>query len=388
MKDFDKIYNEAILTEKTGFNIDLKLVIDDLVSPMAFVPYGNQFLIVEQTGKILIMEGGKITGTFFELKMGLKFAKAYEERGLTGFALHPDFDNNNKFYLYHYRDKKGKNINHETVLAEYVKTDDGADMVREILTIDQPYTMHEGGCLNFGKDGMLYLSTGDGGHKDVKQSDPHRNGQNLKTLLGNILRVDVDSENHIPKDNPFKNEIWAYGLRNSWMISFDRDYTERLFGGDVGSELFEEVNIIEKGGNYGWSVREGFEKTPYEKEKKGETYIDPIWANSDRKWGRAVIGGYVARNKDYGKLFGTYIFGNWSKDWAKIESSLHCLEEVNGKWKPFDLTINGKEKWNEYIIGFGEDANRNIYVFTKTKVGIDGKSAKIYLLDPKSVEKL
>ena len=388
MKKFNEIYSEAIVTKKNGFNIDLKLVIDGLVSPMALLPYGKQFLIVEQTGKVLIMEDGKIVDTFFELDMKLKFETAYEERGMTGFALHPDFENNKKFYVYHYRAKKGKNIDHETVLVEYIKTEKGADKVREILTIDQPYSMHEGGCMAFGKDGMLYFPTGDGGHKDVKKSDPHKNGQNLKTLLGKVLRIDVDSENHIPEDNPFGNEIWAYGLRNSWMISFDKGYTERLFGGDVGSEFFEEVNIIEKGGNYGWSVREGFKKVPYDKAKKGETYIDPIWASSDREWGRAIIGGYVARNKAYGDLYGAYIFGNWSKEWNKIESTLHCIEEVNGKWKSFDLTINGKETWNEYMIGFGEDADRNIYLFTKSAVGIKGKTAKIYLLDPKSIKKI
>lgn len=384
---FNKLCEET-LEEQAGFNIDLKLIIKDLVSPMAFLPYGNKFLIVEQTGKVLIMEGGKIVDTFFELDMKIKYEEEYEERGMTGFALHPNFNKNQKFYVYHYRAKKGKNIDHETILVEYIKTDKGADKIRDIISLEQPYSMHEGGCLNFGKDGMLYMSTGDGGHKDIKKSDPFKNGQNLKTLLGNILRIDVDNENHIPKDNPFDNEIWAYGLRNTWSMSFDRGHTERLFGGDVGSEIFEEINIIEKGGNYGWSAREGFKEAPYDKLKKGDKFIDPIWASTDRNWGRAVIGGYVARNKEYGDLYGTYIFGNWSKDWKNIQSSLHCLEEVNGKWKYFNLNINGKLKHNEFIIGFGEDNDRNIYMFTKGVVGIKGKTAKIYLLDPNSIKKV
>jgi glucose/arabinose dehydrogenase len=240
-----------------------------------------------------------------------------------------------------------------------------------LLTIDQPFTNHNGGHLEFGPDGMLYIGMGDGG----SAHDPNNNGQNTSSLLGKILRIDVSPRQAyaVPKDNPFAGkegwapEIWALGIRNPWRFSFDRE-TGLLYEGDVGQDVWEEINIIQKGGNYGWRIREGMhELHPVSNPPKG--MIEPIFEynhNNPRllpKPGeRGVTGGCVYRGNKFPSLRGWYLFGDYS------HGTIYGLKYENGKVvssgvlvDPKDATRNGDNRATQPS-AFGEDAEGNLYM--------------------------
>lgn len=222
----------------------------------------NRVFVIEQEGKIRVFENNASTasaGTYLDIR---KKVAAGGEMGLLGLAFHPDFKKNGFFYVNY-----TKNNPRETVVSRFKASSASASQVDPaseviLFRFAQPYSNHNGGKVLFGPDGFLYVSTGDGG----SGGDPQNNGQNKSSWLGKILRVDVNSTEKgqygIPSDNPFKGnskgyreEIFAYGLRNPWRISFDGE--GRLWAGDVGQNSIEEVDIITKGGNYGWRVKEG-----------------------------------------------------------------------------------------------------------------------------------
>ncbi len=281
----------------------------------------NELWVVEQEGRVLAFQADpKVQETRAVLDI-VKKVKSGGEMGLLGLAFDPDFKKNGFFYVNYTADDPLRSVN-----ARYHKGADGkADAASElvILSYDQPYENHNGGDLVFGPDGYLYIGTGDGG----SGGDPHGNGQNLQTLLGKMLRLDVrgaSGENpySLPPDNPFtkdnrnrRGEIWAWGLRNPWRFSFDGK-TGKLWAGDVGQNRLEEVDIIEKGGNYGWNYREGFSKF------KGEPPLeaklkDPVH-DYPRGEGQCVTGGYVYRGKKLPSLVGAYIYGDFASGriWA------------------------------------------------------------------------
>src|SRR6185312_5327114 len=210
--------------------------------------------------------------------------------------------------------------NLKTVIAEF-HVEPNAKQVdpateRDILTINQPYTNHKGGQLEFGPDGYLYIGMGDGGN----QHDPHKNGQNPQMLLGKILRIDVSPRQGygIPKDNPFASratsnwapEVYAIGLRNPWRFSFDAP-TGLLYVGDVGQDTWEEVDIVTKGGNYGWNVREG--QHDHEPITRMPRTIDPIFEYNHNRTAASVTGGYVYHGKKIPGLANWYVFGEYSQ---------------------------------------------------------------------------
>jgi len=280
------------------------------------------------------------------------------ECGLLCVVFHPRFEENGRFFVNYTTEESGKL---ETVVSEFhasptkMKADPGTEKV--ILRFRQPYTNHNGGQLAFGPDGMLYIAVGDGG----SGGDPHQNGLNLNTWLGKILRIDVNSGEpyRVPPDNPFvgkpnaKPEIWAYGLRNPWRFSFDRK-TGQLWAADVGQNKWEEIDLIEKGGNYGWSAREGAHDFKPERAKGVDgPMIDPI-KEYGREIGQCVTGGYVYRGRRYPQWDGLYIYGDFlsRKIWG-----LRC--EGNGKPVTFDAELLASPF---SISAFGEDREGELYV--------------------------
>jgi len=241
---------------------------------------------------------------------------AGNEEGLLGLAFHPNFAENHKLYL----DYSAYHGERRNVISEWRYDPETGridpDSERVLMETPQPYWNHNGGHLDFGPDGYLYITKGDGG----SGGDPKENGQDLSTLLGAMLRIDVDRRENgkpyaIPDDNPFvdragaRPEIYAYGLRNVWRFSFD-EKTDTLWAGDVGQNAYEEIDIIEKGGNYGWNEREGFH--PYRGGEKSAGMIDPVHEYPHEE-GVSVTGGYVYRGEAIPQLRGVYVFADYAR---------------------------------------------------------------------------
>ena len=275
--------------------------------------------VVEQQGRIYRFKNDEATG---DKKLWLDISeripnRRHNEEGLLALAFHPKFADNGLFFInYSQHASSGKPRRGVTSRFKYDKARDTVDLRSEkiILEVEQPWGNHNGCMLLFGTDGYLYASFGDGGAAD----DPHNHSQNLKTLLGTVLRIDVDKEEGgkayaIPTDNPFRGrddaapEIWAYGLRNIWRMSFDRK-NQALWGGDVGQNKWEEIDIIVKGGNYGWNVREGLHE--FKGGQKTDDMIDPV-VDYNRRQGISVTGGYVYRGKQQAALEGVYVYADY-----------------------------------------------------------------------------
>ena len=248
----------------------LTTVVSGLSNPVGMErpPGDNRFFIVEQRGTIRILENGALqSGNFLDIQSLTNFDG--QEQGLLGLAFHPNYSTNHKFYVNYTLDEGDR----ETIIAEYQTMANDPNTAdpnseRVLLVVNQPFTNHKGGQLVFGPDGFLYIGLGDGG----SGGDPMGNGQNLSTFLGKMLRINVDppfatgKEYGIPADNPFAGggglpEIYAYGLRNPWRFSFE-PVTNRLFVADVGQDSWEEIDILQKGGNFGWNVMEGMHCYP------------------------------------------------------------------------------------------------------------------------------
>jgi glucose/arabinose dehydrogenase len=410
----------------------LKLVADGFVEPTAFVPIDNgRVLITDQLGKVsLLNKDGKL-GEKAVLDLQSKLSKyntnAFDERGLIGAAAHPKFASSRKFYLYYsapLRPNAPANWDHTARLSEFtLAQDDTAGNERVLLEIDMPYFNHHSGRMAFGPDGFLYLSVGDGGNGndidapprdgvEIHGKAPEGNGQNRNTLLGKVLRIDVNSKDAgkqyaVPKDNPFVTggalpEIYAYGVRNPWGLSFDRGGAHELFLSDVGQDSWEEIDIITKGGNYGWRIREGVAcfdpknpRTPPADCPKvgasGEPLIDPILAyKNGRKWGKdpevkgiSITGGYVYRGKALPQLTGKYIFGDWSRNFVIPDGVLYVASKgTDGKWTmdALDLATKSGGAIKQFIIALGEDADGEVYVLTNSSSTLKGNNGKVWKL--------
>lgn len=280
----------------------------------------NRVFVVGQEGVVWVFNNSASTSvaTVF-LDITANVSTGGLEEGLLGLAFHPDFNNTECFYVYYSAADPRR-----TVLARYnVSLTDPNQADKEsklvLLEIQQPYSNHNGGQLAFNPDdGYLYIATGDGG----SGGDPQGNAQNLTNLLGNILRIDVDNpangKNYgIPADNPFvdnlegyREEIFAYGLRNPWRFSFD-PLTGWLWVGDVGQNEREEIDIVEKGKNYGWNIKEGSSCFNPPSGCNSTGLVDPIW-EYDHSLGIAIIGGYVYRGEKFPELEGIYIYGDYA----------------------------------------------------------------------------
>lgn len=425
-----------------GDRVGLRMVAQGLTNPLALAeaPDGTgRIFIVEQPGLIRVLnrDGTLRDQPFLDVRDRIvPLMPTFDERGLLGLAFHPKFADNGRFFIYYTAPPRRPDYNNTSTVAEYRVQPGVADarpsFVRIVLQEDQPQFNHEGGTLAFGPDGYLYISIGDGGGRDDEGEGPPRstpvfghvpdwyernaggNGQDIKqNLLGSILRIDVNSGNPyaIPPDNPFVgrdglDEIYAYGFRNPYRFSFDMSGSHTLLAGDAGQDLWEEIDVVVKGGNYGWNVKEGRHCFDAEEPKTvpatcpsvdpttGEPLRDPVIELLNHHNPRAqegegiavIIGGYVYRGNAIPELQGQYIFGAFS---------VHHLDEkpagvvyaarpgsASSMWPVRKLEFAGTSEGSfpHFVLGFGQDLSGEVYVLTTDSAGPTGSSGKVYRL--------
>lgn len=332
---------------------------------LASIPDGkNRLVVVQQGGRIVAFPndpGTKKVETFLDISDRVQTAGG--EEGLLGLAFDPDYRKNQHYYVNYTTPAPRR-----TIIARFTGNDPKSEKI--ILEIPQPYSNHNGGALVFGPDGYLYIGVGDGG----AANDPHNYGQSLNTLLGKILRIDPRSGSpyKIPKDNPFvgvqgaKAEIWAYGLRNPWRISFDRE-TGELWAGDVGQNHVEEIDIITKGGNYGWRECEGHLAMPELKKPCPKQFLAPIVTYEHDSPAKSVTGGYVYRGKKLASLSGSYIYADFidRRIWALKKNE--ALKNTVIATAELPVSSFGEDEAGElYVIGYA-DNNGTIWKITATQ---------------------
>ena len=330
----------------------------------------NRLFVIEQAGTIQVFENSRNVTTskiFLDIRDRVLYSG---EQGLLGLAFHPNYRQNGYFYVNYVADNARR-----TVIARYSVTaadPNQADRNTELILLEvaQPFANHKGGQLAFGPDGYLYIGLGDGG----SAGDPLGNAQSLNTLLGKILRINVDGPSagrsySIPVDNPYagntlgyREEIYAYGLRNPWRFSFDPP-TGRLWVGDVGQNQREEIDIVEKGKNYGWNIMEG---TLTYSSGNQAGLEPPVWEYSHDQ-GIAIIGGYVYRGASLIGLVGDYVYGDYGSGriWAL---------RYNGTGTPVNILI---AETGLTITSFGLDDKSELYI-----CAFDGK---IHMLNASAV---
>ncbi|XP_061221050.1 HHIP-like protein 2 [Neopsephotus bourkii] len=425
----DEDYCFPNVLKNTALNTNLGSVVEDhkgclqlcltevangLRNPVLMVhanDHTHRMFIAEQVGVIWVYlpDGSRLEEPFLDVR-SLVLATPWlgDERGFLGMAFHPKYKDNGKFYIYYsYMDKNRVEkirISELKVLASDANKADPRSE-RNLLELEEPAANHNGGQLLFGVDGYMYLFTGDGG----KAGDPFGtfgNAQNTSTLLGKVLRIDVDGRSpdgkpyRIPPDNPFvsdpkaRPEVYAYGVRNMWRCAVDRGdpVTKkgrgRIFCGDVGQNRFEEIDLIVKGGNYGWRAKEGFEC--YDTKLCHNSSLDdilPIFAYG-RSVGKSVTGGYVYRGCESPNLNGLYIFGDF------MNGRLMALQEdeTRNKWKKQDICIGSTRtcafprmisSYSKFIISFAEDEAGELYFLSTSYPSAYAPHGSLYkFIDP------
>ena len=417
----------AMLAVGGTANADVKIKLEPYVTgintPLAMVqPAGDdRKFVIEQWGRVRIInaDGELEAEPFLDIRnLIIKHFADFDERGLLGIAFHPDFASNGKFYVAYsghinFQGDLGKQFwwDHTNIIAEYTVSEDDPDVAdpntaRIISSIDWPQFNHNGHWIGFGSDGMLYVSTGDGGYANdwgIGHNVTEGNGQDLTSLHGKILRIDVNTMSDgkpygIPADNPFVGnndaapEIWAYGLRNPWRCSFDTG-SDRLFCGDVQQNSYEEIDIIEKGDNMGWRKMEATHCFDYTKPDDHPDSCEqadlklPILeynnctAKPDGCMGISNTGGYVYRGS-HEAWDGKYIFGDWSKSFGAMDGQIFIgTEGSDGTWS-MEIADTGMDGNNPYILAFAQDADGEVYALTSITTGPNGSLDTIYKIVP------
>ncbi|MDP6878674.1 MAG: PQQ-dependent sugar dehydrogenase [Candidatus Marinimicrobia bacterium] len=366
-----------------SISLSSELVSDGFKKPVFVISYPTDasiLYVVEQAGKIIVLDSGqKKSKPFFNInKRVVNPFRPGDERGLLGFAFHPDYENNKKFYI-NYIDNDGHTIVSEFIAQSKYKADHNSERV--LLKLEQPYGNHNGGHIEFGKDGYLYIAIGDGG----AAGDPLDSGQDLTSLFGKVIRIDINGSPYsIPKSNPFygiknaREEIWAWGLRNVWRFSFDKK-TGDIYYGDVGQNKWEEVNFepasSSGGNNYGWRHMEASYCFEPKENCKRDGMVLPIIEYPNDAYhpafalgrknqldveGCSVTGGYVYRGKKLKGFEGVYFFGDY------CSGNIWSFKVKDGKAAEFknrtdEINIADGEFTN-YISSFGQDADGEIYI--------------------------
>ena len=412
----------------------LEMVTQGLTSPITMAQPDDdtdRLFVVDQAGQIhvILSDGTQLEEPFLDVADRLvTLNEDFDERGLLGLAFHPDYSENGRFFVYYsapLREGAPDGWNHTATISEFNVSElepNAADAESEqiLLEVDEPQGNHNGGTLLFGPDGHLYVSLGDGGGAndtpmghvpDWYDANDGGNGQDVEeNLLGSILRIDVDSGDPygIPPDNPFAegdggDEIYAYGFRNPYRMSFDMGGEFGLLVGDAGQNRWEEVSRAELGGNYGWNVKEGTHcfstANPDEDASEcpdevgtghpdeGAPLVDPVIeyqnANQEGGVGLVVVGGVVYRGAALSDFDGKYIFGDWSYSFSESEGLLFVATPVDdGRWPMQTLHLEGREEeeLHEYLLGFGQDNDGEVYVLTTEMSGPTGNTGKVYRL--------
>ncbi len=347
------------------FSVRLETVASNLASPVfATAPAGDtRLFIVEQAGRILILENGQLRATpFLDIRASVLSGG---ERGLLGMAFHPRYAQNGFFYV-DYTDRQGHTrVERYRVSADRDRADPGSATL--IIGVEQPFSNHNGGQVEFGPDGMLYVGLGDGG----SGGDPLGHGQNRGTLLGSLLRLDVDGGTPyaVPADNPFRTtpgarpEIWAYGLRNPWRFAFDAP-GGRLYIADVGQSAREEVNAVAQtaaGLNYGWNIMEGRQCFRGGNCATAGLTLPVLEYAHDE--GCSITGGVVYRGTRIPALVGHYVYSDYCAGWIRSFLMTNDGPTTQRQWDVARLPG---------VVSFGRDGAGEIYVIS---VGSGGAGA-------------
>jgi glucose/arabinose dehydrogenase len=429
---------------KGTVRVELQLLAEGLNSPMWAVGAGDgsgRLYVADQAGLIRVIDQGKLKSEpWLDVKSRLVTLRPnFDERGLLGLAFHPDFGKKGspgfgKFYTYTSENIageaqyklvivgkfEGKDVplppDHHSVLAEWtVKADGSVDLAsrREVMRFEEPQFNHNGGAIAFDDKGLLFIATGDGGQGNdygPGHTEPGGNAQDTSKILGKMLRIDPlgkmgrkagNGQYSIPDDNPFgagggAPEIYAWGLRNPFRICFDAP-SGKLVTGDIGQEHIEEINVVVKGGNYGWRIKEGtfyFDnlapkaKNIFKTTSRTDvppTLIDPV-AQYDHDDGISIIGGFVYRGRAITGLQGLYVFGEWmqpipNKKGREPNGRLFHCDLTTGKMHEFLLGQDDR-KLQQFVTGFGQDDAGELYLLTNTHAGPVGDGGKVWKIVP------
>ena len=330
----------------------------------------HRIFVADQRGMIHILprkSSGKQAKLFLDLRGRVHSWMADDEEGLLGVAFHPNYRRNGELFLYYSPESEPRTnflSRFRTLKSDSDRIDPDSEEV--LMRIKQPFANHNGGPMAFGPDGYLYIGMGDGGGRN----DPKQFGQSLDSWMGCVLRIDVDRreagrEYAIPLDNPYRDhagalpEIYATGFRNIWRLAFDRA-TGDLWVADVGQDLWEEIHLVTKGGNFGWSIREGTHPFGNTARAPADKIIDPVW-EYDHRIGKSITGGYVYRGTELSELRGHYVYGDY------ISGKLWALQYDTSARR---VIRNMSLAWNGLpVLAFGEDEDGELYVTTKSAKG-------------------
>lgn len=370
-------------TNTDSLTFQLQKVSDSLTAPVALENAhdgSGRLFIGEQGGRIrIIKDGHLLKEPFLDISnLLVPMENIYLNVGLLGFAFHPDYAHNGRFFVHYIAPCSKPGFDNQSVIEEFQVSKDNPDQAdpqgKVILRLPQPGENRNGGNIAFGPDGDLYIGFGDGGN----QGKGKGSSQDLSTLLGKIIRIDVDhgAPYRVPEDNPFvgtkaRPEIWAYGFRMPWRISFDQQ-TGELFCGDVGESTYEEVDLVKKGGNYGWDALEADQAYDTALYDRGGDFIGPIAAYKHPQ-GVCVIGGYVYRGQSFPAMAGKYLF-------ADFTAKLFYLQSENGQWSRevcrLDSTQGAPLPYR--INSFGEGEDGTLYLVGQNKTGALSPTGVVY----------